>query len=961
MKNVICRWLLFVAAASAMFNSAQADTPQLINYQGYLTDDTDTPLGSVASLTFTIYDAPVEGTALWTETHSAIELSGGLFAVLLGSVEFIPGDLFNGTNRWLGIKVESDQEIAPRTQLVSVVYALRVGSIDGASGGVISDSLTVDGTVHIASGGLKFSDGTTQFTQAGASNGLPVAGGTMTGPVVSVGDPPITMGKGNFGTGNSNAGANSFVAGESNDASGDYTGVGSGFGNIATGENTDTSDVEGGPGPKAGISAEPESGALIDLPGYAFVGGGYQNGAIGYASVVGGGYRNFAQGYASVILGGMWDTTIGTQSVISGGVFNITYGVRSVIGGGFRNSTYKNYTVVGGGIYNTASLEFASVVGGYYNEASGMSSAVGGGSRDTASGKNATIGGGDRNTASGDFAVVGGGRRNVASGMWSVVGGGGGSSEDDINIASGDLSVIGGGRRNSASSTSTTVAGGSLNTASQIVATVGGGTRNTADAFGATVPGGTDNLAQGDYSFAAGRMAQTTVNGGGSFVWADQTGVPFTSNLPDQFLVRASGGVGIGTETPSEALDVEGNIHASGTITSGNSISVNGVSNTITSTSGAIGFDDEDLTTTGSIAMGGFSMPTGAADSYVLTSDAGGVGSWQPTPSGGNWTLTGNALFTSDSWGIARAGNILLGLHDSTHVNLGVACTTGVSGYDSFYASVGGGRSNTAAGNGSTASGGYYNTASGHYSTVGGGYGNESSAEASTVAGGYLNIASADNASIGGGYSNVASWQRATVGGGDSDTASGLCSTVPGGWNNRADGVCSFAAGRRAKAMGEGTFVWADNNDLDFSSSVTNEFAARATGGVRFVTGIDGGGTPTAGVQVAGGGGSWSSLSDRNLKDNFLPIDSEKLLDKLAALPVSSWNYKAQDDSIRHIGPMAQDFYAAFDVGEDERHIATIDADGVALAAIQALYEQNKKLQATIEKLEARVSDLEGE
>jgi hypothetical protein len=96
------------------------------------------------------------------------------------------------------------------------------------------------------------------------------------------------------------------------------------------------------------------------------------------------------------------------------------------------------------------------------------------------------------------------------------------------------------------------------------------------------------------------------------------------------------------------------------------------------------------------------------------------------------------------------------------------------------------------------------------------------------------------------------------------------------------------------------------------------------------------------------GSGSWGSLSDRNAKANFSPTDGRDVLARLVAIPVQTWNYTAQDPAIRHIGPMAQDFYAAFAVGEDERYISTIDADGVALASIQGLYQIVQEKDATI-------------
>jgi hypothetical protein len=71
---------------------------------------------------------------------------------------------------------------------------------------------------------------------------------------------------------------------------------------------------------------------------------------------------------------------------------------------------------------------------------------------------------------------------------------------------------------------------------------------------------------------------------------------------------------------------------------------------------------------------------------------------------------------------------------------------------------------------------------------------------------------------------------------------------------------------------------------------------------------------------------------------------------------------------MKHIGPMAQDFYGAFGLGDDEKYISTLDADGVALAGVQALYELAKQQQAQIEALQrqnaelnARLEALEGE
>jgi hypothetical protein len=135
---------------------------------------------------------------------------------------------------------------------------------------------------------------------------------------------------------------------------------------------------------------------------------------------------------------------------------------------------------------------------------------------------------------------------------------------------------------------------------------------------------------------------------------------------------------------------------------------------------------------------------------------------------------------------------------------------------------------------------------------------------------------------------------------------------------------------------------------------------------VYFVTAIGASGNSTSGVKLAPGAGSWSFYSDRDAKTGYAPVDGRDLLRRLDAVPVQTLSYKSQDPAIRHMGPTAQDFHAAFGLGEDERHISEVDASGVALAAIQALsgllHEQEAQISALKEqnaKLEARLAALE--
>jgi hypothetical protein len=242
---------------------------------------------------------------------------------------------------------------------------------------------------------------------------------------------------------------------------------------------------------------------------------------------------------------------------------------------------------------------------------------------------------------------------------------------------------------------------------------------------------------------------------------------------------------------------------------------------------------------------------------------------------------------------------------------------------------------------------------------------------------------------------------------------------VAGGGGNVAQGLRSFAAGHRAKALHNGTFVWGDSTGADVVSAANDQFVIRACGGVRLddpstslyfgaqtrqmlnlwntVYGIgvqnatmyfrtDGdypdpnvgvfawyrGGTHTDASLNPGGGqilmtltlsgltvnGAFVSSSDRAVKERVEPVNAREILERIAALPISRWQY-TNDPGTRHIGPMAQDFHAAFQVGPDDKHITTIDADGVALAAIQGLNQKLEEVNAKLEQKDARIAALE--
>ena len=253
-------------------------------------------------------------------------------------------------------------------------------------------------------------------------------------------------------------------------------------------------------------------------------------------------------------------------------------------------------------------------------------------------------------------------------------------------------------------------------------------------------------------------------------------------------------------------------------------------------------------------------------------------------------------------------------------------------------------------------------TANADYATVGGGLKNTASGAGATVAGGGYdgsstlgNTASGAGATVAGGTQNIASNSRSTVGGGHNNSATGWYATVPGGAWNTAAGMSSFAAGQTARANHDGAFVWGDTSTLtDLPSTNNNSVTMRAAGGYRLFSnsGI------SAGVYLAPGSGSWTSMSDRNAKENLSLVDAQAVLDKVATLPLATWNYRSQLPSVRHLGPMAQDFHASFGLGESDTGITTVDADGVALAAIQGL---NAKVEVRGQKTEVSIQELKAE
>ena len=393
------------------------------------------------------------------------------------------------------------------------------------------------------------------------------------------------------------------------------------------------------------------------------------------------------------------------------------------------------------------------------------------------------------------------------------------------------------------------------------------------------------------------------------------------------------------------------------------SLTVNGVTvlrieavtnNFYGATANAIGGSSDNIISNG--VTGGFIGGGGGSSGYNnrvggnYASILGGLGN---TASGDGSTAMGYSTTASGHFSVAIGFGVLASKYASTamgHNTLASGDYATAMGYFS-----------TASGVGSTAFG--LSLASGHFSTAMGS--STASGEYSTAMG-YLTTASGDyatamgqNSDASGDYATAMSDSTASgsyaLSAGYHSVASGDYS-VALGRSSVASGNNSFAFGRRAIADNFGSLVWADNADADVSSSIANSVTMRAGGGYRLFSSSD----LSAGVSLGGGHTSWGTLSDRNAKKDFTPVNSEEVLEKLAALPITRWHYRWEEtNSPPHLGPMAQDFKAAFYPGTDDKTITTQEADGVALAAIQGLNQKLERKDAELNELKNAVRELQ--
>lgn len=327
---------------------------------------------------------------------------------------------------------------------------------------------------------------------------------------------------------------------------------------------------------------------------------------------------------------------------------------------------------------------------------------------------------------------------------------------------------------------------------------------------------------------------------------------------------------------------------------------------------------------------------------------------------------------------------------------------------------IGGGYSNIAGGASSTVAGGGENAASGPMSAVGGGINNIASGPGATVPGGEFNVASgAYSVAMGNGamalhdgafvYADpTGSFFESTglnqflvrasggIGINKNDPAPGALDVGGSGLfsgsvgigtvnpitsldirTQDANSLVSIGSGAMNQNFYSGidlyngdTAIWGMGKDPESNfyideAGVTNRFKILNSSG-HVGLGVS---HPSHPLHLASGahctaGGTWTNASSREIKENFQPVDASEILAHVAALPIQRWNYK-NEKGVDHIGPIAEDFYSAFQTGGTNAAISTVDADGVALAAIQALHEIVQDKSRRIAALEQRLAELQ--
>jgi hypothetical protein len=674
----------------------------------------------------------------------------------------------------------------------------------------------------------------------------------------------------------------------------------------------------------------------------------------------------------------------------------------TIAGGGFSDiGTYSPYAAIGGGNNNliAAHSGYATVAGGQGND-------VG-----TNSTYSVISGGGDNNVAanSGSATIAGGVNNDIGTDShFSVIGGG-----NDNNVAANSQSAaIGGGYNNTIASNAVygTIPGGRLNSATNHA--FAAGNRAKANHTGAFVWA---DSTEADFASTTNNQFNVRAAGG---VRLETGGSGATVDGQRVLSGLVSAGQ-LGTNSVTQSALADGAVStaeiADGSIAASD-LSPAVLSNTFWRLDGNAG-TDPDVHFVGTTDAAALVLRAHNRSALRLEADANGTRLIGGTASTVSARSTNSSILGGRSNVIETAASettIVGGVQNMIQSNqyssfIGGGDRNGILPRN-WHAVIVGGRDNRIGSNSVITSvlGGAENVVQNNVDggLIVGGFRND-------IRGSLTYSRQIAPLIVGGSDNEIglsSSW--AVVLGGDNNRIGTNCrsAVIAGGIDNLvADNAAyAFVAGRRARASHPGAFVWADRTDADFASTASDQFLIRASGGVGIGTASPGaqlhvatssgnaiygnssnsvasgvygensgqgyglaGRTTGAGTAVLGDNinpAGWAGFfngnvrvtgtinppSDRNVKRDFAPVDNRAVLEKLATLPVQTWAYK-HAAATRHLGPVAQDFHAAFGLGTDDKSIATVDADGVALAAIQGL---NQKLEAENTALKQELAEL---
>ena len=887
--------------------------PKLLSYQGKMTDTFGLPVADTTySVAFRLYTAPSGGSSFWNETQT-VRTRSGLFSTLLGSVAQIESVPSAG-NLYLGMAVAGGAELSPRLRIVGSAYSYLAGKsansdllqgkdttaldaryINEAQANSVSSAMITNGTIAAVDLN-QMGAGTGQVMKWTGSAWAPrndsVGGGGGGGTVTSVSQTTGVVCTPNPITTTGTVGFDQTY--------GDGRYVNEAQANSVTGAMITDGQVTSADIRDTTVNTAELKNAAVTAPKLNQM-GATTNQVLKWT-------------------GSAWapandSAGAGDNAWVRSGSDSVLYTIRylGVARGGSNNKLWGTaaYSHVNLGVTCTTGTSgqnfgYATVGGGQENAAAGILTTVGGGGVNRASGTGATVAGGGRmNVASGDYASVGGGEADTAKAVHGGVLSGYSNLAGDAaadtgacvvggrdNSATGKYASVGGGRTNSASNSYAIVGGGFGNAAGGEDATIGGGYYNSASGYAATVSGGDRNTASADDAVVGGGLQNTA-----------------------SALYAAVGGG-------------RANVAAGRFSTVGG-----GYADTVKALYGGV--------------LSGYSNLAGDAETDTGATVCGGYGNFAAE----YFSAVGGGKNNYAGLVSVVAGGRDNAAYGASAVGGGV----GNSSAGSYAAIAGGSNNDIDNGYGSFIGAGTGNSVpeAGHV-VIGGGENNEASGGHAVLGGGENNDVSGKYAVLVGGENNDVSGNHAALVGGNYNMASGDLSMVLGGAYNAARANYTLAAGRYARANHYGGFVWSDQSASASESlytTGTNQFRVRARGGTWFYSNA----AKSTGAYLAPGSNSWESACDSMTKEDFRPVDRKALLDKVAALRVRDYKMKDQHDGTRHIGPVAQDFYSAFGVGGTETGINLADADGVALAAIQALYDQNQALSKRVAELEARL------